>query len=68
MCPHSRTSDRCPRRHPHRWLDLVRGEKQTLIQMIDDASNRLLYAQLWEGETISKTHLTWGKLINATRC
>jgi type VI protein secretion system component Hcp len=47
---------------------LVRGEKQTLIQMIDDASNRLLYAQLWEGETISKTHLTWGKLINATRC
>jgi len=30
----------------------VGDQKQTLIQMIDDATNRLLYAQLWEGETV----------------
>ena len=37
---------------PHRWLELGQPGKQTLIQMIDDATNRLLYAQLWEGETV----------------
>ena len=36
---------------PHEWLDLVPGEKQTLIQVLDDATSRLLYAQLWPGET-----------------
>jgi hypothetical protein len=35
---------------PHRWLGLASPERQTLIQVIDDATNRLLYAQLWEGE------------------
>jgi hypothetical protein len=35
----------------HRWLELGEG-KQTLIQVIDDATNRLLYAQLWDGETV----------------
>lgn len=35
----------------HAWLALVPGEKQTLIQLIDDATSRLLYAQLWSGET-----------------
>ena len=27
------------------------GEKQTLIAVLDDATKRLLYAQLWPGET-----------------
>jgi transposase len=36
---------------PHCWLALVPEEKQTLIQVVDDASSRLLYAQLWPGET-----------------
>jgi Helix-turn-helix domain len=36
----------------HRWLELAGHGKQTLIQAIDDATNRLLYAQLWEGETV----------------
>src|SRR5437773_3037182 len=36
----------------HPWLELARGQKQTLIQVADDATNRLLYAQLWEGETV----------------
>jgi transposase len=37
---------------PHPWLDLASGDRQTLIQVADDATNRLLYAQLWEGETV----------------
>jgi transposase len=36
---------------PHCWLTLVPEEKQTLIQVVDDATSRLLYAQLWPGET-----------------
>jgi Helix-turn-helix domain len=36
----------------HQWLQLLPGEKQVLIQMVDDATTRLLYAQLWEGETV----------------
>src|SRR5687767_12118035 len=36
----------------HRWLELAEAGKQTLIQVIDDATNRLLYAQLWAGETV----------------
>lgn len=35
----------------HQWLALVPGEKQTLIQMVDDATSRVLYAQLWDGES-----------------
>jgi len=35
----------------HRWLALVEDEKQTLIQSVDDATSRVLYAQLWPGET-----------------
>ena len=35
----------------HRWLALVPEEKQTLIQVVDDATSRVLYAQLWRGET-----------------
>jgi hypothetical protein len=37
----------------HEWLTLVPGEKQTLIQVTDDATSRLLYAQLWTGETVT---------------
>ncbi|HEV8254080.1 MAG TPA: ISNCY family transposase [Vicinamibacteria bacterium] len=35
----------------HRWLSLVSEERQTLVSVIDDATSRMLYAQLWEGET-----------------
>lgn len=35
----------------HGWLALVPEERQTLIQVVDDATSRLLYAQLWPGET-----------------
>jgi hypothetical protein len=35
----------------HGWLARVPEQKQTLIQVVDDATSRLLYAQLWPGET-----------------
>jgi transposase len=35
----------------HAWLGLVEGEKQTLISVIDDATSRLLYSQLWLEES-----------------
>jgi len=37
---------------PHRWLELGGEGKQMLIQVVDDATKRLLYAQLWDGETV----------------
>jgi len=35
----------------HRWLALRPEEKQTLIQLTDDATSQLLYAQLWPSES-----------------
>jgi transposase len=35
----------------HEWLELVSGERQTMLCIIDDATSRMLYAQLWEEET-----------------
>jgi transposase len=35
----------------HAWLALRPEERQTLIQVVDDATSRLLYAQLWPSET-----------------
>jgi hypothetical protein len=35
----------------HEWLALVPGAKQTMIVIVDDATKRLLYAQLFGGES-----------------
>jgi transposase len=35
----------------HAWLSLLPGEKQTVITVVDDATSRLLYAQLWPEES-----------------
>ena len=35
----------------HPWLTLRPDERQTLIAVIDDATKRLLYAQLWPSES-----------------
>lgn len=35
----------------HAWLALVPDEKQTLITMVDDATSRVLYSQLWPEES-----------------
>ncbi len=36
---------------PHGWLALCPAQRQTMITVIDDATKRLLYAQLWPAET-----------------
>jgi transposase len=36
---------------PHVWLRRCPDERQILISVVDDATTRLLYAQLWPGET-----------------
>ena len=36
---------------PHAWLALRPTERQTLIAVLDDATKRLLYAQLWPAES-----------------
>jgi transposase len=36
---------------PHGWLRLAPAERGTLIAVVDDATKRLLYAQLWPAET-----------------
>lgn len=35
----------------HAWLPLASGERHTLITIVDDATSRILYSQLWDGET-----------------
>ena len=35
----------------HAWLALWPEEKQTLITVVDEATSRLLYAQLWPAES-----------------
>ncbi len=37
---------------PHAWLALCSDQRQTLIAVIDDATKRLLYAQLWPVEML----------------
>src|SRR5439155_13581650 len=36
---------------PHVWLELRPEDRQTLIAIPDDATTRVLYAQLWPAET-----------------
>ena len=36
---------------PHVWLRRCPEQTQTLLAVLDDATTRLLYAQLWPGET-----------------
>jgi transposase len=52
---------------PHPWLRLAPAVRATLIAVVDDATTRLLYAQLWPAETtaavFSALHAvftTWG--------
>jgi len=36
----------------HEWLELCAGERQTLMAVVDDATKRALYAQLWPSENL----------------
>ena len=37
---------------PHAWLARCPDQRQTLIAVLDDATKRLLYAELWPAETL----------------
>ena len=50
---------------PHVWLSLKPEEKQCLIQVLDDATSRLLYAQLWPQETTWSILSALGEVIRA---
>jgi transposase len=52
---------------PHGWLRLAPAVRATLITVLDDATKRLLYAQLWPAETTAAVFAalqavcsTWG--------
>jgi transposase len=52
---------------PHGWLRRCPDERQILLSVVDDATTRLLYAQLWPGETtaavftaLHAVFTTWG--------
>jgi transposase len=48
----------------HQWLALVPGAWQTLIVVVDDATKRLLYAQLTEsGETVAMVMLALREVL-----
>lgn len=36
---------------PHPWLALAPEQRPTLLAIVDDATSRVLYAQLWDAET-----------------
>lgn len=51
----------------HAWLALCPEQRQTLIAVLDDATKRLLYAQLWPAESteavmtaLAEVFRTWG--------
>jgi transposase len=50
---------------PHAWLLCKPEEKQCLIQVLDDATGRLLYAQLWAQETAWAILSALGEVILA---
>ena len=50
---------------PHAWLSLKPEEKQCLIPVLDDATSRLLYAQLWPKETAWAILSALGEVIQA---
>ena len=49
---------------PHPWLRLAPARRSPLIAVVDDATTRLLYAQLWPEETVfhalHTVFTTWG--------
>ena len=53
-------------RHP--WLALVPEARATLITIVDDATNALLYAQLWARETTLASSARWGMSFTRRAC
>ena len=49
----------------HAWLALLPGEKQTLIQVVDDATSELMYAQLFESESSHAVMNALGEILES---
>jgi hypothetical protein len=49
----------------HAWLSLLPEEKQTLITVVDDATSRLLYAQLWREESTQAVMTAIRQVVDA---
>ena len=49
----------------HQWLALKPGDYQTLVVCLDDATKRILYAQLWGGETTEAILSALGEVFTA---
>jgi len=49
----------------HGWLVRCPDQRQTLITVIDDATKRLLYAQLWPGETTVAVMIALGDVFRS---
>lgn len=50
---------------PHAWLALAPEQRPTLLAIVDDATSRLLYAQLWEAETTLAVMTALGEVFTA---
>src|SRR5512132_4069696 len=50
---------------PHAWLALCPEQRQTLIAVLDDATKRLLYAQLWAAETTTAVMAALAEVFRA---
>jgi transposase len=50
---------------PHPWLALCPDHRSTLLAVLDDATKRLLYAQLWPAETTPAVLAALGDVFRA---
>jgi hypothetical protein len=48
---------------PHAWLALRPEDRSVLIAVVDDATKRVVYAQLWPGETVVAIMTAIGEVI-----
>ena len=48
----------------HAWLALVPTERQTMLAVLDDATKRVLYAQLVEAESTAPVMTAWGAVFH----
>lgn len=48
---------------PHAWIALRPEERSVLIAVVDDATKRVVYAQLWPGETTVAIMTALGEVI-----
>ena len=48
---------------PHAWLSGCPAQRQTLLAVLDDATKRVLYAQLWPAETTAAVMTALGEVF-----